>query len=124
MTDDELRREGPLSNWQCGGFDEVNVELVLDRKRGEWVKDWDSLLKTAAEPECAHRRRSDRGRAFVRGSGSFRILHATGRRSWPRSHRVGVRLRPRCEALIGHRFSRDRRRRIRPSENAQGIRSG
>jgi len=36
----------------AAGFDEVNVELVLDRKRGDWVKDWDSLLKTAPNPNA------------------------------------------------------------------------
>jgi arsenite methyltransferase len=34
------------------GFGEVRVELVLDRKRGGWVKDWDSLLKTSPNPNA------------------------------------------------------------------------
>ena len=34
------------------GFEEVNVELVLDHKPGSWVKDWDSMLKTAPNPNA------------------------------------------------------------------------
>lgn len=34
------------------GFGEVHVELVLDHKPGSWVKDWDSLLKTAPNPNA------------------------------------------------------------------------
>lgn len=34
------------------GFGEVRVELVLERKPGSWVKDWDTLLKTAPNPNA------------------------------------------------------------------------
>jgi arsenite methyltransferase len=34
------------------GFEEVRVELVLDRKPGSWVKDWDTMLKTAPNPNA------------------------------------------------------------------------
>jgi hypothetical protein len=30
----------------------VNVELVLDHKPGSWVKDWESMLKTAPNPNA------------------------------------------------------------------------
>jgi arsenite methyltransferase len=33
-------------------FEEIVVELVLERRRGSWVKDWDSLLKTAPNPNA------------------------------------------------------------------------
>ncbi len=34
------------------GFEEVRVELILERKMGSWVKDWNSLLKTAPNPNA------------------------------------------------------------------------
>lgn len=34
------------------GFQEVRVELVLDRRPGSWVKDWDTMLKTAPNPNA------------------------------------------------------------------------
>jgi ubiquinone/menaquinone biosynthesis C-methylase UbiE len=34
------------------GFDEVRVELVLERKPGSWIKDWDTMLKTAPNPNA------------------------------------------------------------------------
>lgn len=37
---------------RAAGFEEVHVELVLDRKPGSWVKDWDSMLRTAPNPNA------------------------------------------------------------------------
>jgi arsenite methyltransferase len=34
------------------GFDDVRVELVLDHTPGSWVKDWDSMLRTAPNPNA------------------------------------------------------------------------
>jgi SAM-dependent methyltransferase len=34
------------------GFERVHVELDLDHKPGSWVKDWDSLLGTAPNPNA------------------------------------------------------------------------
>jgi arsenite methyltransferase len=58
---DVINEDDPMMNFGerdlfglagAAGFDEVNVELVLDRKRGGWVKDWDSLLKTSPNPNA------------------------------------------------------------------------
>jgi arsenite methyltransferase len=34
------------------GFEEVRVELVVERVPGSWVEDWDALLKTAPNPNA------------------------------------------------------------------------
>jgi ubiquinone/menaquinone biosynthesis C-methylase UbiE len=34
------------------GFEEVHVELAVERVPGSWVKDWDALLKTAPNPNA------------------------------------------------------------------------
>jgi ubiquinone/menaquinone biosynthesis C-methylase UbiE len=34
------------------GFEEVRVELVVERAPGSWVEDWDALLKTAPNPNA------------------------------------------------------------------------
>ncbi len=34
------------------GFEEVRVELVVERMPGSWVEDWDALLKTAPNPNA------------------------------------------------------------------------
>ena len=34
------------------GFDEVRVELVLERRPGSWVRDWNTMLKTAPNPNA------------------------------------------------------------------------
>jgi arsenite methyltransferase len=34
------------------GFEEVRVELAVERVPGSWVKDWDTLLKTAPNPNA------------------------------------------------------------------------
>jgi arsenite methyltransferase len=36
----------------AAGFEEARVELVLERKPGSWVKDWESLLKTSPNPNA------------------------------------------------------------------------
>jgi arsenite methyltransferase len=51
----------PMSNFderdlfqhaEAAGFDHVVVELVIERKPGSWVKDWETLLKTAPNPNA------------------------------------------------------------------------
>ena len=45
--------ERELFDWaRTAGFDEVQVTLVVERTSGSWVKDWDSLLKTAPNPNA------------------------------------------------------------------------
>jgi arsenite methyltransferase len=34
------------------GFEEVRVELAIEREPGSWVEDWDALLKTAPNPNA------------------------------------------------------------------------
>jgi ubiquinone/menaquinone biosynthesis C-methylase UbiE len=38
---------------EAAGFEEIVVELVLERRRGSWVKDWDALLRTAPNPNAS-----------------------------------------------------------------------
>ena len=45
--------EQDLYEWtRSAGFDEVRMTLMVERKPGSWVKDWDSLLKTAPNPNA------------------------------------------------------------------------
>lgn len=45
--------ERDLYDWaRSAGFDEVRMTLVVERTSGSWVKDWDSLLKTAPNPNA------------------------------------------------------------------------
>lgn len=53
--------EDPMMNFGEGdlyrfaveaGFQEVRVDLVLERKPGSWVKDWETLLATAPNPNA------------------------------------------------------------------------
>ena len=45
--------ERDLYEWaRSAGFDEVRMTLVVEWKPGSWVKDWDSLLKTAPNPNA------------------------------------------------------------------------
>jgi ubiquinone/menaquinone biosynthesis C-methylase UbiE len=59
--DDEPDEEDPMMNfgerdlydWALSaGFDEVRMTLVVEQKPGSWVRDWDSLLKTAPNPNA------------------------------------------------------------------------
>ncbi len=34
------------------GFDDVRMTLVVERKPGSWVRDWESMLKTAPNPNA------------------------------------------------------------------------
>ena len=38
---------------ESAGFPEIRLELVLERRRGSWVTDWSSLLKTAPNPNAS-----------------------------------------------------------------------
>jgi ubiquinone/menaquinone biosynthesis C-methylase UbiE len=51
----------PMSNFderdlfqhaEAAGFEHVIVELVIERKPGSWVRDWETLLKTAPNPNA------------------------------------------------------------------------
>jgi arsenite methyltransferase len=45
--------EGDLYRFTVeAGFSEVRVDLVLERKPGSWVKDWETLLATAPNPNA------------------------------------------------------------------------
>jgi arsenite methyltransferase len=45
--------ERDLYEWaRSAGFDEVRMALVVERQPGSWVKDWDSMLKTAPNPNA------------------------------------------------------------------------
>jgi arsenite methyltransferase len=45
--------ERDLYEWaRSAGFDEVRMTLVLERKPDSWVRNWDSLLKTAPNPNA------------------------------------------------------------------------
>ena len=35
------------------GFSRIRLELVLERKSGSWVRNWDTLLKTAPNPNAS-----------------------------------------------------------------------
>jgi hypothetical protein len=59
--DDEPDEDDPMMNFGerdlydlalSAGFDEVRMTLVVERKPGSWVRDWDSLLKTAPNPNA------------------------------------------------------------------------
>jgi ubiquinone/menaquinone biosynthesis C-methylase UbiE len=59
--DPDALRNDPMMNFgerdlldlaTAAGFEEVRVELVLDRKPGSWVKDWNSMMKTSPNPNA------------------------------------------------------------------------
>lgn len=58
---DESDDEDPMMNFgerdlyewaRSAGFDEVRLTLVVERKPGSWVRDWESMLKTAPNPNA------------------------------------------------------------------------
>ncbi len=58
---DEPSEDDPMMNFGerdlydlalAAGFEEVRLSLVVERKKGSWVKDWDSLMKTAPNPNA------------------------------------------------------------------------
>jgi arsenite methyltransferase len=61
-SDDEGSNEAdPMMNFgerelfehaENAGFSRIRLELVLERKSGSWVRNWDTLLKTAPNPNA------------------------------------------------------------------------
>ena len=59
--DGEPDEDDPMMNFgerdlyesaRSAGFEEVRMTLAVERKPGSWVRDWDSLLKTAPNPNA------------------------------------------------------------------------
>jgi arsenite methyltransferase len=60
-NDPAVYETDPMSNFderdlfqhaESAGFEHVVVELVIERRPGSWVKDWETLLKTAPNPNA------------------------------------------------------------------------